>query len=1013
MKKKNYFSKITGMGKSILLIVALAITSLVFAQPDLNLGLKLHYTFEQATGTTVPDVTGNGYDGTLYGATVGLSNGKNSLILGTSGTAYMDMGTNTGNLISSLTDFSMSCYIWVNTTNTNLNANGNMIATFSNSLDSYNQQVGYMFLQAKRSRYSITLARYEAEQAVQVGTDVAKGKWVQFTYTQSGSTGKFYQNGVLMNTNAAVTLTPSSLGATLYNIIAKPSYNGDTYLQDAQISDFRMYNRAITPDEVMMLNGYSSDLIAAYNGLTLGDVTAVTGNLTLPATAGTANIPVTWTTSLPLVISADGTVNRPTQYDATVKLTATLTQTVGGVTYTLLKVFTATVKAYNNVSDQLAEWNFAGNLITDNNGIVTVKDVQSGFVGTLKNDARIRTIGTTTQYNVLDLGKGTGYFDMGTEIGKAIYSLNDYTMMSFFRIDDTYTNLNSNGNFIWTFSNSDNAGTDQNGYIFGTMKDQGQAISTNYWNLGNQSIAANANAPKGAWHHIAYTQTGTTGKVYVDGVQVATGSITNIPSTAITIAGRTGTLYNWLGRSCYNGDAYLQSTLLYDFQLLKVSLTVDDIYTGFTGFDGVATILGRLNTAYTENPDVILPELTTELTNLSLGDLSAVKSDLPLPLKGTLDPSIAISWKATLPSLIDSVGHVTRPNYYNYNDTLTASLTKNGQKLTKVFYATVVVKDGTQYANDLLVKYDFSSVTDSTVTDAAEQHLKGVLRNNATVKTIGTTTKYKVLNLGDSIGYFDMGPEIGKLMYHMNDFTVGAYFRIDPSYNQMVKNGNFLWSFSNTKDALISGQGYVIASLRNQAATISYSNWTTEQTVQLTDSAFKSAWHHFAYTQSGTTGTIYFDGMNTTSATITTLPSMALPKSGKLGTLFNWIGRSCYGNDVYLRKSMVSDFRLYKTALTDSQIMDTELKVKTTIDALNAASAETPNALVPVTDSPYRVSTLPGEIKILGLNGNEKISLYDVTGRQLKIDNPARIPAKTGVYIVRINGYQTKVVVTE
>ena len=80
MKKKNYFSKITGMGKSILLIVALAITSLVFAQPDLNLGLKLHYTFEQATGTTVPDVTGNGYDGTLYGATVGLSNGKNSSV---------------------------------------------------------------------------------------------------------------------------------------------------------------------------------------------------------------------------------------------------------------------------------------------------------------------------------------------------------------------------------------------------------------------------------------------------------------------------------------------------------------------------------------------------------------------------------------------------------------------------------------------------------------------------------------------------------------------------------------------------------------------------------------------------------------------------------------------------------------------------------------------------------------------------------------------------------------------
>ena len=1012
MKKKNYFAEIKGNGKSFLLMVALSTSSLLLAQPNLNSGLKLHYTFETANGATVPDVSGNGYDGTLYGATVGLSNGKNSLILSKSGTDYLDMGAGTGSLISSLSDFSMSCYIWVNTTNTNLSSNGNMIATFSNSLDSYNQQVGYMFLQAKRSRYSITLARYETEQAVQVGTDVAKGKWVQFTYTQSGTTGKFYQDGVLMNTNVAVTLTPSNLGSTLYNIIAKPSYAGDAYLQDAQISDFRMYNRAITSDEVMMLNGYSAEFIDAYNSLTLGDISALIGNITLPATTGTANIPVTWTSSLPLVITTDGTVNRPTQYDATVKLTATLTQTVGGVTYTLVKVFNATVKAYNTASDQLAEWNFAGNMINENNGVLTVTDIQSGFVGTVKNDARIRTIGTTTLFNVLDLGSGTGYFDMGTEIGKAIYSLNDYTMMSYFRIDDTYSNLGSNGNFIWTFSNSADAGTDQNGYIFGTLKDQGQAISTNYWNLGNQSVAKNANAPKGAWHHIAYTQSGTIGTVYVDGVSVATGSITNLPSTAITIAGRTGTLFNWLGRSCYNGDAYLQKTLLYDFQLLKVALTPGDLVDGFTGFDPVSTTLTQLDNAYLENPDYILPELSLEKNNLSLGDLSAVTANLLLPLKGPLDKAITITWRSTTPALIDSVGNVTRPNYYNYKDTLTGSLTKNGQKVTKQFYATVVLKDGTQFANDLLVKYDFSAVTDSTVTDVAEHHLKGVLRNRASVKSIGATVKYNVLNLGDSIGYFDMGPEIGKLMYNMTDYTLGAYFRIDESYKYMKPNGNFLWSFSNDKDILTNATGYVIASLRNQAATISYSNWTTEQTVLQKDSAFKGAWHHFAYTQRGATGTLYIDGNNIASLdTITTLPSMALPKSGKLGTLYNWIGRSCYADNVYLRKTLVYDFRLYRTALNDAQIMSTVLNVENTIPALNQAYTETPNALPSLKDSPYRVTTSIGVINILGLNGNEKVSVFDVAGLQLKMIHPALINVNAGVYIVRIDGYLTKVVV--
>ena len=1009
MKKKIYSFK--DCFKVFLLTAGLAVSSSGFSQ-DLNAGLKLHYTFESATGTTVSDVTGNGYNGTLYGATVGLSNGKNSLILSKSGTDYLDMGAGTGSLISSLSDFSISCFIWVNTTNTNLTSNGNMIATFSNSLDSYNQQVGYMYLQAKRSRYSITMARYEAEEAVQVGTDVAKGKWVQFTYTQSGTTGNFYEDGVLKNTNTAVSLTPSSLGSTLYNLIAKPTYVGDTYLQDAQISDFRMYNRAITSDEVMMLNGYSAEFIEAYNSLTLGDITALTGNITLPVTSGTANIPVIWTSSSPLVITTDGIVNRPTQYDATVKLTATLTQTVGGVTYTLVKAFNATVKSFNVADVKLAEWNFAGNLISETNGVLTVNDTRSGFVGTVKNDARIRTIGTTLRYNVLDLGNGKGYFDMGTEIGKAIYSLNDYTMMAYFRVDESYTTLANNGNFIWTFSNSDNSEVDRNGYIFGTLKEQAQAISTNYYSLGNQSIGISpvAPAPIGAWHHLAYSQSGTVGTIYLDGVSIATGPITNLPSTAITIAGRTGTLYNWLGRSNFAADDYLKKTLIYDFQLLNVAVSGSDLIGSMDGIDAIPATIESLNIAYSENPDYLLPELTTELNNLQLPNLSAVTANIALPLKGT-DPTINIAWKSTTPALIDSVGNVTRPNYYNYKDTLTASLTKNGQKVTKQFYATVVVKDGTQFANNLLVKYDFSSVVDSTVTDAAEQHLKGVLRNNASVKSIGTTVKYNVLNLGDSIGYFDMGPEVGKLMYNQNDYTIGAYFRIDDSYNQMKPNGNFLWNFSNSKDIYTNASGYIVASLRNQAATISYSNWTTEQTVLLTDSASKGTWHHFAYSQNGIIGTIYLDGNNVKSDTVTTLPSMALPKSGLLGTLYNWIGRSCYADNVYLRKALVYDFRLYKTALTDEQVMSSVLNVETTIPALNLASTETPNALPSVTDSPYKVTTSIGVINILGLTGNEKVSVFDVAGRQLQMIQPTLINVNAGVYIVRIDGYLTKVVV--
>ena len=1007
--KKTLLQNLKRFGKHILCGACVTIVSTSFAQ-DLNNGLKLHYTFDPATvtGTTVPDASGNGYNGTLYTATVGVSNGKNALILGTSGTAYLDMGTTTGTLVASLTDFSMSCYVWVNSTYASLASNGNMIATFSNSLDSYNNQVGYMYLQAKRSRYAITTARYETEQASATGTDVSKGKWVQLTYTQTGTTGKLYIDGVLKNTNTAITLTPSSLGATAYNMLAKPSYSGDKYLQDAQIADFRIYNRAVTSDEVLMLNGYSSNLITAYNNLTIaGDLTAVKADLTLPATSGT--IPVTWTSTLPATVGTDGKVNRPDQYDTPVKLTATLTEVVNGVTYTLTKTFNVTVIAFNVAGDQLAKWDFASNYISESNGVVTVKDSISKFTGTIMNDASIRTIGTTERFNVLDLGNGTGYFDMGTEIGKAVYSLSDYTMCGYFRINEAYTALNSNGNFYWNFSNSTDAPTDMNGYIIGSLKAQSQSITTNYYAVGNQAVGVGTNAAIGGWHHFAYTQKGTTGTVFVDGASVATGTITNLPSNALLVAGRTGTLYNWLGRSCYPGDVYLRNTLLYDFQLLRVPLTADDLNFGFE----VPGTIDRLNVAYNENPKVVLTELTDEQTSLTLGDLSAVTSNITLPVKGSKDQNITITWKTSNPKLIDATGVVTRPDYYNYSDSLFATISKNGQKVFKAFGATVIAKAGTAFTGSNLVKFDFSTVTsDSIVTDAAEKHFTGILKNDAKINTIGNTETgmYKVLNLGDSIGYFDMGTEVGKVMYNLTDFTVGAYYRINSTYTNLAKNGNFLWNFSNSKDIINNATGYLIASLRNQAVTITPNNWNTEQTVAFASAALTDGWHHMAYTQNGTTGTLYVDGMPVATGTVTQLPSNTLYKQANLGTAYNWIGRSCYTGDVYLRKTLVYDLTVYNKALTDNEVMTTVYNVGPTISKLDAAYLAT-TAVNSVKNSPFAINVTADGIKVVGLTATDKVSLFDIAGRQITITNPALIKTNAGVYILKINEYNAKVVV--
>ena len=817
--------------------------------------------------------------------------------------------------------------------------------------------------------------------------------------------------------NAEWVITDDASGTNVFRL--KLNANSKYVATDATTTNSYLYcDKAV--DHVRGLFMISkatipTDLVDAYNKLTLGDVSAVTDNLTLPSVSGTANIPVTWTSAMPAVIATDGKVTQPEKYDATVKLTASMSQVLNGVTYTMTKDFVVTVKAKNVASELIAQWDFPTNSIAESNGGFVVTDQsENGFVGTLMNNARIRTIGGQVNglRNVLDLGNGTGYFDMGTEIGKAIYSLKDYTMCAFFRVDESNTDLNSDGNFIWNFSNSNNAPVDQNGYIIGSLKNQSQNCTSAYWATGDQSVGLWSNAPKGGWHHIAFSQSGTTGTIYIDGVQVAQNTaMTNIPATTVPRPGMSGTLYNWLGRSCYPTDAYLKNTLIYDFQLLSVALNAEDL----ASYVSVSETIAKLDAAYVENGDIILPELTTEQTDLDLGDLTAVVSNITLPVKGVKDNTVSISWQSSAPDMISTNGTVTRPSYFDRQCTLTATLSKSGQKLTKTFTATVLVEPSSQFASDLIVKYDFATVNaDTIVTDAGEKHFTGIVKKNAKVQTIGTSTKYNVLNLGDSIGYFDLGLEIGKVLYGISDYTMSCYYRIDETYTNIGSNGNFLWSFANSTNANTDQNGYIIGILKDQSQSITPGYYTAasgNQSVGMAAAPLLGGWHNMTYTQKGDVGTLYVDGMAQAIGTVTNLPKTVLPKAGRSGTLYNWLGRSCYASDAYLRKTLVTDFRLYKKALVDEEIQFSVLNVGSKITALDVAYNESLNGIESIQNSPYKIVPVNGGVEILGLKGAEKISVFDVAGRKLNMVNVNRISMNAGIYFVKVDNFVAKVVV--
>ena len=741
-----------------------------------------------------------------------------------------------------------------------------------------------------------------------------------------------------------------------------------------------------------------------------GNLTELISDLTFPTTAD-GGVTIAWSSSNTKVVDNEGKVTRPAQYDATVRLTATLTLVEGGKTHTLTKVFTVMVKAFNEAGWQVAKWDFGSESITLDNGVINVIDAsENAYKATLKNEASIRTIGTTEQFNVLDLGNGKGYMDIDTLVGQAIYAFSNYTVCGFFRIDSDYSGLNSDGNCLWTFSNSDNVATEKNGFITADLKATAHTISRMDNTLGKQTVSLGSNAPVGEWHHLAYTQNGTTGTLYLDGIQVATGTVSNLPSIDLALEGRLGTRHNWLGRSPFATQAYLRKTLVYDFQIWRDALTGDDINYELD----IAGNLERLNMAFAEDSNYIKPELQTEWDNLSLGNLSAVTENLTLPTKGN-DPTVSIIWKSSLEPAISSTGTVVRPNYYPAVVTLTATLFKDGQSINKEFVATVLPAEGTAFVNDLLVKFDFSNIDGKTVKDVAEKQFSGTLENGAIIRTIGESSTYPTLDLYDSTAYFNMGAEMGCILYNLDDYTMSCYYRVDSANSWLGNAGNFLWNFSNSANAGTDQNGVLFGGLRSQSVVIAPKYWGDgEQGISAGAAARIDGWHHMAYTQQDSIANLFVDGMLIKTDTITWLPGQTLRQTNRFGTTHNWLGRSPYAGDAYLSKTLLYDFRIYRKALSEEEIQLTELNVVTTLSTLDIAWAENPNKPASVrttTQSNIRVYNTANGISIHGLTGTERIALFDLSGRTIRVTNSSDITLKPGLYFVKVDNLVTKVLV--
>ncbi|MFI6759725.1 beta-L-arabinofuranosidase domain-containing protein [Micromonospora sp. NPDC050417] len=202
-----------------------------------------HYLFNETSGTTAADATGNGRTATLAGGanwTAGRT-GNAANLNGTGAHVVLPAG-----ILAGATAFTIATWVRIDTA-----------GTWTRLVDIGAGTGSYLFLSPRSgsgtARYAITTAGAGAEQRIDAPAALPIGAWTHVAVTQTGNLGVFYVNGVEVARNTALTLRPASLGSTSQNWVGRSQYGGDPYL-DAAVDSLRVYSRALTAAEVANLH---------------------------------------------------------------------------------------------------------------------------------------------------------------------------------------------------------------------------------------------------------------------------------------------------------------------------------------------------------------------------------------------------------------------------------------------------------------------------------------------------------------------------------------------------------------------------------------------------------------------------------------------------------------------------------------------------------------------------------------------------------------------------------------
>lgn len=940
-------------------------------------GLKLRYLFD-AAGSTVIDQRGT-YNGTLTG---GARVEDYSLDTG-SGNGYVDMGTGPGALLSQTPNFTIAAYVNIDPAVT-LSGDGWFLWSFA-AQPSVSNTAPCIWFRARDTQFTISKTGYSGESYIRTGNAMEKGIWQHIMYRQEGNSGVIYLNGIPA-ASGTLNFQTTELGTLPYNWIGRPCYDGDNYMANTKYQDFRIYDRAVTGEQISglditdtlkRLNAGSETLIreqllayAAQVTAAFGDLDYLISDLSLPS-GDEKGITVTWSSGSPAYLSDTGVVTRPGTGQSSVEVTLTGTFSKSGFSEPV--DFEITIPS-----------------LPDNANAVALDKAA------LKIDAYMDYF-----YHEIALpSSGPEGSGITWQSDSADYPVNGGRV----KVRDT-VDFKGSFNLTATISKGESADTKQftvtvheknyYGYLFayfnGNNISQEQlrfALSTdglNFTALNNdQPVIDSSKISTTGGIRDPYVMRGPDGKFYMALTDMISSAgwdsnrglvllksedLVSWQHSTVNVSTKypnfSAITHAWAPEIVYDRE---QDKLMIHFSSNPGGIPNKVYYTYANGdftdlaeeprilfpdymtdvIDGsIAHVNGKYHMFYKLSNQIAKAEgtaLTGPYTHTAAhvdGESTQAEGCETYRLSGT-DTYVLIYDRYQLSPA--QFGFRTSEDLVNFT-TVTGS-TKKADGATFVprhgsviplteeeynrLYNTDWIAAAIPPVNEdaaLKLHYQFSETSGTSIANGAAGYTgsyTGVLQGGASLGKTGSTGWFTT---GSGDGYLDMGAEADEIITGQESFTIASYVFIENAA-ALSGNGWFLWCMADTETASTSSGKYMFFRAIEMRQCFSVSGWGSEANVSLGGTLPKGSWQHVMYRQIGSQGVIYINGK---ASAVTAVPI----STSALGNLsYNWIGRPCFSGDSYMRNTRYADLRIYSGAVSDSQLA--ALNIAGTLNALNS-----------------------------------------------------------------------------